>query len=286
MSIEGLSGLDLIKQDKNPAISVLDGNTGVSGADKAKKSLADDFDNFMLLLTTQLKNQDPTQPLDTNQFTQQLVAFTGVEQAIATNKNLETLIARTKTNQLNNAVSYIGKTVEATGNKGVLGDGLAVFTYNLPAGAAKTTVTITDSAGRAVFSGAGSVKEGKNVVYWDGKNSFNGATESNGIYTITVTAKDAQQNALEVDTYTTGMVTAVEIDGEEMILSLGNLKIKLDDVLAIRETPVAVAPPAGDDDEAPDEEVDSGSNTETEGTDDTAADGADTADEPAGDEQG
>src|SRR5215470_14788285 len=75
----------------------------------AQKTLSSNFDTFLTLLTTQLQNQDPLQPMDSNQFTQQLVEFSQVEQQINSNKNLESLISLTKYQTNQSAVSYLGK---------------------------------------------------------------------------------------------------------------------------------------------------------------------------------
>ena len=105
---EGLAftNLEKVKKESNPATS-----------ETARKSLSDNFDQFLLLLTTQLQNQDPTDPLDTNEFTSQLVQFSSVEQAVKTNTNLEKMLSLLQTSQLDTAVGYIGKAVEAKGNK-------------------------------------------------------------------------------------------------------------------------------------------------------------------------
>ena len=94
-------------------------------------SLAETFDTFLTLLTTQLQYQDPLDPMDTNEFTSQLVEFTGVEQAISTNKKLDSLISLQTDMQLNNAVGYIGKTVSADSIMLMLQDGQSTITYDL-----------------------------------------------------------------------------------------------------------------------------------------------------------
>jgi flagellar basal-body rod modification protein FlgD len=212
-----------------------DGATG-SKADAAAVSLGNDLNTFLKLLTTQLNNQDPTEPLDTNQMTQQLVSLSGVEQSIATNKNLEKMLALLQTSQLDTAVSYIGKSVEAEGNKGMLQGGQAEFAYDLPAGATAATITITNSEGRAVFSGEGSKKTGKNVVIWDGVNSFTSKDEPDGQYTISIAAKDAKGDLIkDTKTYTSGRVTSVDMKDGNVELNIGTLKIAIDKVISIRE---------------------------------------------------
>ena len=220
-----------------PATTTI-GKAGEKGskADAAAVSLGNDLNTFLKLLTTQLNNQDPTEPLDTNQMTAQLVALSGVEQSIATNKNLEKMLALLQTSQLDTAVSYIGKSVEAEGNKGVLQGGQAEFAYDLPAGATAATITITNSDGRVVFSGEGSKKTGKNVVIWDGVNSITGNNETDGQFTIGIAAKDSKGDDIrDTKTYTSGRVTSVDMKDGNVELNIGTLKIAIDKVISIRE---------------------------------------------------
>jgi flagellar basal-body rod modification protein FlgD len=224
-------GLGLTKQATNPAKSEIDG-----------AKLADDFSSFLKLLTTQLQNQDPTEPLDTNEFTNQLVLFSGVEQQLATNKNLEKLVAASSTTGIQQGLGYIGKAIDAVGNKGVLVDKSAVFAYELPKNASTVDVSIVDATGRAVFSGTGSKQEGKNLVVWDGVNSFTQQAMADGTYQIVVNAKDFKNEKIEVKTYTTGRVTSTELDKDgNTVLNVGNAKIPVGDVLAVREIPTNVS---------------------------------------------
>ncbi|MCA0320949.1 MAG: hypothetical protein LCH88_23105 [Proteobacteria bacterium] len=86
-------------------------NTATSTTSTAGARLSNNFDTFLQLLTTQLKNQDPTQPMDANQFTQQLVQYSQVEQQIATNSKLDNMIAAFTGNQTTASLGYLGKTV-------------------------------------------------------------------------------------------------------------------------------------------------------------------------------
>lgn len=226
--------LDLIQQTSNP-----------SKAEAGAQKLSDDFDNFLLLLTTQLENQDPTEPLDTNEFTNQLVQFSIAEQAIATNTNLEALLEQNKNTEFSTAVSYIGKTVDAEGSAGELTDGVASFIYELESEAYQASVVITDGAGRAVFSGQGPTSAGKNRVIWDGKNSFTGNYEEDGTYFINVLAKNGQDETITSKTYTTGLVTSTEMRDGEMVLNVAGTVVPLSKVQAVR-VPTTVAPTGGD----------------------------------------
>lgn len=217
------------------ATNTIAGQSKTKDSASALKTLSSDFESFLRLLTTQLKNQDPTQPLDTNQFTQQIVQLSGVEQAIATNKHLEDMMSLMGQNQSSNLVNYIGKQVESAGNKGVLAGNRANFVYNLASAADKVQVTISDVGGAVVFSGQGAKNSGRNVVYWDGLNSFTGAKMPAGTYTISVNAKDGADKDVVATTHTTGVVTSVETQDGKSQLMIGDVAVALDKVLAIRD---------------------------------------------------
>ena len=261
-----------VSQAENPALSR-------SEADKAK--LADDFDEFLLLLTTQLKNQDPTDPVDTKELTSQLVQFSSVEQQIHTNKNLEQITGLLATNSVNSGVQYLGQVVEAEGNQGVLRQGAASFLYELDAPAKGVSVVIQNSKGQTVYTGIGSTNRGKNLVNWDGVGNFdkfNGKAQPDGSYTMLISAKDAAGEKMEAKTYTIGRVSAVESDGAgNLALTVGNLRIPADQVIAVREVGSAQADtvfkaPGGTLEEEPDdesEEVSDGPGDESEEPDET-----------------
>lgn len=219
------STLDLLKASSNPSKATTDA-----------QKLSGDFDNFLKLLTTQLKNQDPTEPLDTNEFTGQLVQLTVAEQAVNTNQNLEKLIELQKSGQFQDALGYIGRTIDAKGNAGEVVNGFGSFIYSLDAPANNASIVISDGAGRAVFSGQGPTQSGKNRVVWDGVNSFNGQQEADGVYFINVVAKDGSGNVINSQTYTTGEVTSAEMQGSDMVLNVAGTTVKLADVDAVRVT--------------------------------------------------
>src|SRR5690554_2489607 len=106
----------------------ISGVSGTSSANNASRAtIAQNFDTFLSILTTQLRNQNPLEPLDTNQFTQQLVQFTGVEQQLKTNDFLEALLLNTQSTARSDAVSYIGKEISASGKTAELKDGGAYW---------------------------------------------------------------------------------------------------------------------------------------------------------------
>src|SRR6185312_1698596 len=130
--------------------------TSTGSPPDALAQLSGNFSTFLTLLTTQLKNQDPTAPMDSNQFTQQLVEFSQVEQQIDTNTNLKSLITQSTSQAGTFATSYLGKKVSITDGTASLSGGQASWTYNLAAAASSATLTVTNAAGVTVYSGTGS----------------------------------------------------------------------------------------------------------------------------------
>jgi flagellar basal-body rod modification protein FlgD len=133
---------------------------GASQATKDKAKFGEDFNSFLTLLTTQLKYQDPTSPMDSTQFTQQLVQFTSVEQQVKQNVNLEAMLAAQQTMQVASAANYIGKTVEAGGTSIVLRDGQAPIEYSLDRLARDVSIVIKDSEGTEVRKLVGNTGSG------------------------------------------------------------------------------------------------------------------------------
>ena len=119
------------------------------------KTLGSDLNRFLTLLVTQLQNQDPLDPLDTNEFTAQLVQFAGVEQQIQNNANLETLIDIGRASEVAAIVNVIGKRIEAGGTMLALNAGKAEAAYTLSEAAAETKFTVTDASGQVVYSRRG-----------------------------------------------------------------------------------------------------------------------------------
>lgn len=204
-------------------------------SDVAKDTLASNFTTFLQLLTTQLKNQNPLDPLDTNQFTQQLVQFAQVEQQLKSNDQLATLVSLQKTAQATQALGYVGQTVAIDGQTSRLSNGSAGWSFNSPK-PATATINILNSAGATVFSGSYSLNTGVQNFVWDGRNN-SGVKQADGDYKMTITAKDASGQAVTVSTEIQGVVDSVDLTKSPPVLSVNNTEYTLDKIKrVVRQT--------------------------------------------------
>ncbi|KRE14464.1 flagellar hook capping protein [Bosea sp. Root483D1] len=197
-------------------------------------SIANNFDQFLSLLTTQLKNQNPLDPLDTNQFTQQLVQFAGVEQQLKQNETLTALLGLSKATTGASAIGFVGQTVTADGAATPLKDGKAEWKLNASKGGTGT-ITIKDSSGKVVYSGTKTLTAGDQTYAWDGKTST-GSTAPDGEYVITVDGADVSGAAITVKTEITGKVDGIDFSTAVPTLLIGAIKVPLDRVKSVKAT--------------------------------------------------
>ncbi|WOH80681.1 flagellar hook capping FlgD N-terminal domain-containing protein [Bradyrhizobium sp. BEA-2-5] len=189
-----------------------------SGLTTSSQGIADNFQTFLTLLTTQLQNQNPLDPLDTNQFTQQLVQFAGVEQQLKTNDQLKSLIEIEKSAQSTQALVYVGNTVAVDGSKTQF-DKSATWNLVSPQ-ATSATITITSATGQTAYSGNFSLKQGNASFVWDGKGN-DGTQWPAGTYTLTATGKDSKGNPIAISTEVQGVVDSVDLTASPPLLSIG-----------------------------------------------------------------
>jgi flagellar basal-body rod modification protein FlgD len=201
-------------------------------------SLSETFDNFLLLLTKQLEHQDPLSPLDTNQFTQQLVAFTGVEQQIAMNRKLDDLISLQLGNHAIGALSFMNTSVEAASDQIWMADGAATVTYDLSRQAELAQLVIRNESGQIVRTVDLPTQSGPSSYEWDGTDD-SGADLPAGIYQIDVVAVDEEGAPIAASTGFRGTVTGVALDGGDISLSIGDLIIPIGKVHKISNPPAA-----------------------------------------------
>ena len=214
--------------------------TGSGNAAESRDSLGETFDNFLTLLTTQLQYQDPLSPMDSTQFTEQLVHFTNVEQGIAQNEKLEELLAQNSFNTTAQAVGFIGKEVEMFGEFVVVGEGgptdLSTMSYGLAREASETTISIIDESGEVVRELFGKTAAGAHELAWDGRDE-NGIPVPPGIYAIQVEAVGSNGEPIGTAGRTEALVQAVSTNNGKTYLDIGGIDIPLEDVIAIRQQP-------------------------------------------------
>lgn len=197
------------------ASAAASGTSSLASATSAS-SIGSNFNTFINILTTQLKNQDPTSATDPNQFTQELVQFAGVEQQLNTNNDLQTLISLQKNSSgTSAALSYMGQYVEAPTTSGqmALQNGSAEIGYTLPTTASAATITVRDSSGNVVTTLSGPTTQGLNYLSWNGQNS-GGTQMANGAYSFSISATDATSGTAESisDMRVLGQVTGITTD--------------------------------------------------------------------------
>jgi flagellar basal-body rod modification protein FlgD len=214
------------------AVSGINGTSGTSGLAGSRATIAENFDTFLQLLTTQLKNQNPLDPLDTNQFTQQLVQFTSVEQQLKTNEFLEAMMTASQGASNAEAVSYVGKVVTASGNKAELVNGQAQWHFAVEQ-PADIIATVRDMDGNVVYTKAGGVEQGESVFNWDGVGT-DGRKQPDGSYSITIEARNEDGQLIDVATEMTGEVTGVDFSGSEPVLIVGTARVNLSAVMSVR----------------------------------------------------
>jgi flagellar basal-body rod modification protein FlgD len=198
----------------------------------ANTQIAGNFQSFLQLLTTQLQNQNPLSPLDTNQFTQQLVEFAGVQQQINTNDSLATLVSLQQTAQSTQALGFVGKTAVVKGNTAAMTNSEATWQLDIPT-ASTVNISIANSSGQTVFSNSFAANAGNNQTFnWNGLGS-DGTQFPDGNYTLTATAKDSAGNTVAVGTQVEGVVSSVDLTQSPPLLSIGGQTFTVNQVQSI-----------------------------------------------------
>jgi flagellar basal-body rod modification protein FlgD len=197
--------------------------TAASTIATGQSGLNTDYQSFLTLLTTQLQNQDPLSPMDTNTFTQQLVAMNGVQQQLLTNNLLQSLV--TQSSGAANAVSLIGKTVQSSSASATMNNGSVAWNYNLASTAAAAQMEVLDSNSNVVYTtSAPSLASGQHSYTWDGSLTSGGKATS-GTYTLKVVANDSNLQTVASTVGVQGTVTGVQTVGGVTQLNLGSTTV-------------------------------------------------------------
>jgi len=199
-----------------------------------KTEIASNFTTFLQLLTTQLKNQNPLDPLDTNQFTQQLVQFAQVEQQMKSNDQLSSLVSLEKSAQASTALAYVGATVVVDGSTAALSNGNATWSLNVTK-PSTAIITIKDSTGQNVYTGTAGVNPGMQTFTWDGRGN-DGRIWPDGNYTLNATAVDANNPTVAISTEVQAVVDSVDLSQDPPVMSINGQNYTLDKIKRVVRT--------------------------------------------------
>lgn len=213
--------------------SVTSSDTSAASA-AMKKSLGMNKDDFLTLFVTQLKNQDPLNPMNGTEFLAQLAQLTQVEQAYNTNTNLQNILSALNNSSSLSASSLVGKNVSAAGSQVALTAGEpAQISYSVPSAAAQVTVTVTDSNGAAVRTlTQGQTAAGISSVTWDGRGA-NGNLLASGVYGVSVAGVSAAGATVSCQPLVTGKVGAVSYEGTEVTMTIGGVTVPYTSILSV-----------------------------------------------------
>ncbi len=215
-----------------------------SSTEESAATAASDFQSFLMLLTAQLRNQDPLSPLDSTQFVEQLASFSAVEQQIETNSKLEALAERLSVSAIDEASQWIGRDVETT--SGAAHFEGAALSYLVPQGAPGTTteIVVSDLAGNVVYSEQGDNQ--RREFTWTGDNG-EGGVAPNGDYVVSIN-RYSEGELVEVAqpiAFTRVVQARFEENGVRLVLENGAV-VSPSEIAALRSAPAASESDASD----------------------------------------
>lgn len=210
--------------------------TSASGSTtNAAAGLTQNFNTFLTLLTTQLQNQDPLSPLDTNQFTQQLVSFSQVEQQINTNSNLQQLISLQGAGESISALPLVGQNIEYNSPTAPLSGGQANFAYNLSGATSATALTVVNANGQVVYTQPGDTSAGTHLFNWNGKTNA-GVQLPDGDYTLQIQTVGATGTPVTSSIASVGAVKAVGVQNGTATFTVNDMAVPMSELITVNPT--------------------------------------------------
>ncbi|WP_067340481.1 flagellar hook assembly protein FlgD [Stappia indica] len=208
------------------------GSGGATTTSSSLTALSNNYELFLSILTTQIQNQDPLNPMESSQYTEQLVQYSSVEQQIKTNDQLGDLLSVMAATTASSYVSYLGTNVTAAGNTTSLKDGEAEWTYDTPE-AGKARIEVRNNLGAVIFSEDADLSYGRNTYSWDGRTTA-GSTAPDGEYTISIARYDANNRpTVPVATEISGTVDGIEFTSSGAVLQIGGVYVSASSVLSV-----------------------------------------------------
>jgi len=213
------------------AAAATSGSGSASASQSALSSLTDNYQTFLQMLLTQLQNQDPSSPMDSGQFTSELVQFAGVEQQISTNSNLTQLIQLTQDDATIATTQLVGKHVDVTSTQLALQSGTAEIAFS-PSSPEQVAITVSNASGQALYSTTVNATAGSNTWSWNGQTSY-GTTAPDGAYTVSAQAVAADGSTSAVPFSVVGTVTGVTTGSTGVTVDLGSLAVNMSNVTSV-----------------------------------------------------
>ncbi len=216
-----------------PGVSSGSASSSTDTSSAALASLSSNYNDFLTLLTAQLQNQDPSSPMDSSQFTTELVQFTGVQQQVQTNTNLTQLLQLSQDQQLTQSSAMIGKPVTLTGSTLPLQPGGAKISFDtaLPE---PVSISIADKTGRDIKDVQLTSTAGSNSWTWDG-TANDGAPLAAGPYNIAIEGADATGTPSPIAFTSTATPTSVQRTSSGLSVSFGPTTLDYGDVQSVAQ---------------------------------------------------
>ena len=234
LSTGGLLGAAETAAKASSAATSASSSTAGSGtaSSSALASIAGNFNSFLTMLTTQLQNQDPSSPMDPDQFTSEIATFAGVQQQVNTNTNLGQLISLTQNGQVTADNSLVGQKATFSGSQVPLQSGTANISFTTPT-AEPVAIAVTDGSGNVVRTVQQTSTAGANNWTWNGQDN-SGNTLPDGPYTVAVETQDSAGNTSQVPFTSTGSVTGVSKSSSgDVLLQMGKESVDMNNVSSI-----------------------------------------------------
>jgi flagellar basal-body rod modification protein FlgD len=223
-----------------PTVSASGSTTsGTNSSSSGVLSFTQNFNTFLTLLTTQLQNQDPLSPMDTDTFTQQLVEFSQVEQQINTNNNLQSLISLQTAGETISSLPLVGDQIEYTGATAPLENGQASFSYSLPTAAAQTELVVENSSGNVVYATTGGTSTGSQSFVWNGQTNSGQQLPDGGAYTLQVVSTDASNNPITATIQSVGTVSSVSVNNGQATFNVDGISVPMSQLITVNPSTTA-----------------------------------------------
>ena len=212
-------------------MTTINSTTGTNNSATPLAGLSSDYQMFLKLLTTQMQHQDPLDPMDTSEYTQQLVQYSQVEQSIQQTGALKDILSQLGAQQMSQASSFIGREARFDSAVAGLGSDPATWTYYVNGTPAALTATITDASGKVVNT-VTLDPEAQGRFEWDGTKS-DGTRAPEGAYTLALNATAASGDKLGVTINSVAQVTDVVSSGGDIMLGVNGIRMPLYGLVAV-----------------------------------------------------